>query len=192
MQPRSFGERLRLELESRQRKNSRYSLRAFAASLKTDHSTLSQIMRGTRHASVELIRSWSVCMKIDPEETALYIAAESIPDAGALRAQEQLRHWLAEAAALVNGPVHFQILRYSRTPEFQSDTRWLAEKIGVPVDEVNVALSRLLRLGFLSVENAAHWEDRTGLVELSETEFRKLALARVRRELGPNLPDPVS
>lgn len=48
-----FRARLRQEFESRRRKNPRYSLRALAMFLNTDHSTLAQILRGARYGVCE-------------------------------------------------------------------------------------------------------------------------------------------
>jgi hypothetical protein len=50
---------------------------------------------------------------------------------------------------------------------------------------VNLALSRLLRLRLLEVNEDGKWKDATGLPELTEKEFRKLALKRARK-LGAN------
>ena len=44
----SFRERLQAELAQRCGRNARYSLRAFANFLETDHASLSQLLRGTR------------------------------------------------------------------------------------------------------------------------------------------------
>jgi hypothetical protein len=64
-------------------------------------------------------------------------------------------------------------------------------QIGESVHTVNLALSRLLRLRLLEVSTTGEWKDRTGLRRLTEREFRKLALMRVRQsatELPADLP----
>ena len=65
---------------------------------------------------------------------------------------------------------------------FRADCRWIALQIGAEVDEVNMAFSRLLRLGLLEVRSAGTWREMTGLKSPTEKEFRKLALARVREK----------
>jgi hypothetical protein len=176
-----FRERLRQELESRRKKNPRYSVRALAAFLKTDHSTLAQILRGTRRVPVSCLRAWTRKLRIGAEQTAAYIAAEHAPDAQTAQRQHQLRHWTAEAMALTSEPAHLHILRLCRAREFRADCRWIAAQAGVGVDEVNMALSRLLRLGLLQA-NAEGWSDSTGLRRLTAREFLNVALARVRKE----------
>ena len=177
-----FRQRLEREFNSRREKNPRYSLRAFAAFLATDHSTLSQILRGNRPVPVSRIRSWARKLAMPPEEAAVYVAAEHAPDPALAGRDEQMRHWTAEATEIVGNRVHFDILRMARTRGFRADSRWIAAKIGASADDVNLAVSRLLRLRLLDAGVAGKWTDTTGLAALTESEFRKLALARVREQ----------
>jgi transcriptional regulator with XRE-family HTH domain len=185
MQRRFFGERLRQEFDLRRQRNPRYSLRALAVFLDTDHSTLSQILRGARRVPVGRVRCWAGKLGIGAEETTVYIAAEHAPDPRTAERQHQLLQWTAEAMSVVNEPAHWHILRLSTAAEFRPDCRWIAQQIGVTVDQVNLALSRLLRLRLLQVTAAGEWQDATGLRNLTEVEFRGLALKRAR-ELGRN------
>jgi transcriptional regulator with XRE-family HTH domain len=182
MQERGFRERLGEEFDARRQKNARYSLRAFAAFLETDHSTLSQILSGSRRIPVRHVRSWARKLGMDREEATAYVAAEHVPGAAHAKREEQLRHWTAEAMSIVTERVHWEILRLCRTPGFRYDCRWIASEIGTTVDEVNLALARLLRLRLVEVSAGGEWRDTTNLPELSEKEFRKLALARVRQK----------
>ena len=177
-----FRQRLEREFSSRREKNPRYSLRAFAAFLSTDHSTLSQILRGGRPVPVSRIRSWARKLDMPPEEAAVYVAAEHAPDPALAGRDEQIRHWTAEATQIVANRTHFDVLRLARTRGFRADSRWIAAKIGASVDDVNLAISRLLRLRLLEAGQAGKWIDTTSLADLTENEFRKLALARVREQ----------
>src|SRR5437660_12919704 len=96
-----FTERLSEEFAARKLHNQRYSLRAFAAFLGADHSTLSQVLRGTRRATVAQLRAWSRKLAITPPEIAVYLAAEQVPDDATAGRQAMLRHWTAEAMAVV-------------------------------------------------------------------------------------------
>jgi hypothetical protein len=150
--------------------------------LGADHSTLGQILRGARRVPVAQIRRWAKKLAISPEETAAYMAAEHAPDARTVARQRQLQHWTAEAMAVTSEPAHWHILRLCRAPGFRQDCRWIARQIGATVDQVNVALSRLLRLGLLQVNAQGEWKDTSALARITEREFRKTALARVRKE----------
>jgi hypothetical protein len=175
-----FCEWLCREFESRRKRNSRYSIRAFAAFLRTDHSTLSQILRGARRVPMNRIGAWAEKLSIGGEEVTFYAAAESGPDPVAHARHEQLRHWTAEAASIMREPIHLRILNLSRRPNFRADCRWIAGQLDVNVDEVNIAFSRLLRLRLISAIDQNTWTDLTGIPELTEREFLGMALARVR------------
>jgi len=166
-----FGACLAHEFESRRRKNSRYSLRAFAAYLGTDHSTLSQVLRSRRRAPARQIRAWAKKLGLGTEEASVWVAVEH-PES------EADRHWTEEAMGIVTERVHWQIIDLCRAPEFRADCRWVAEQTGVSTDKVNLALSRLLRLGLLEM-SGSRWTERTGQRELTESEFRKIALTRI-------------
>jgi len=175
-----FREKLEQEFAARRAKNPRHSLRAFAAFLGADHSSLAQILRGRRRAPAAQIRAWARKLGLTQEEAAVYIAAEHVPDEATAHRQHQLRHWTAEALGIVSEPAHWDILRLSRTVEFEPDSRWIAQKTGLTVDQVNVALSRLLRLRLLAIGDDGKWQDLAEQA-ITERQFRKLALARVRQ-----------
>src|SRR5215470_9287243 len=118
-----FPERLNEELAARKQSNARYSLRAFATFLGADHSTLSQVIRGTRRATTAQVRAWARKLAITPEEITMYLAAEQAPDDATSGRQAMLRHWTAEAMAVVRDREHFEILRLCRGPEFRPDCR---------------------------------------------------------------------
>ena len=180
----TFRDRLEKELAARRAVNSRYSMRAFAALLDVDHATLSQILRGKRSVPAERIAAWGRKLKLSPEEAAVYAAVARIADENARVKEEQLRHWAAEMLALLTQPVHREMLRLSRLKGFRADSRWIANEAGVSVDEVNIALSRLLRLGLLEVVAAGVWTDKTGLAEITSASFRKFVAERI-----PSPPD---
>lgn len=180
----TFRERLRQEFELRRAKNARYSLRAFAAFLGADHSTLSQILRSKRRIPDARIRGWSAKLGLDHEEVSVYLAAARLPDGATRSRQEHLRHWTADAMCVVNERVHWQMLKLAAAPGFQPDCRWIAKRTGASVDQVNLALATLLRLRLLSVTPTGAWKESTGLEPLTERAFRSLALARVREYAG--------
>lgn len=181
MQQSKFGERLKREFEARRAKNRRYSLRAFAAFLEIDHSSLSQILRGSRRASADQIRSWAGKLGMAREEADLYVATEGVPHRSSIARQGEIRHWTDEAFTIIELRIHWEILKLCRQPGFQADCRWIARQTRESVDNVNLALSRLLRLGLLELTSTGEWKDRTGLCQLTELEFRRLALLRVRQ-----------
>ena len=171
-----FRDRLGAEFRIRKDANPRYSLRAFASFLGSDHSTLSKIRRGKRPVPASQIRSWGKKLGIPADEAAVYVAAEHLLDEVSVRRESQLRHWTAEALAILEDATHWRIVELSRTPEFQPDCRWIADRAIVSVDAVNIALTRLLRLRIID----GAWADTTNAQ--TESEFREIALARIREQ----------
>jgi transcriptional regulator with XRE-family HTH domain len=178
-----FRNRLAQEFAARREKNSRYSLRAFAKFLGADHSTVSQILRGARPVPASRIRAWGKKLALSAEEISAYIAAGHVPEADVLERQRQLLHWSVEAMSIVTEPLHYEIVCLSRSEAFRADCRWIAEETGVTTDAVNIAVSRLLRLGLMEMDKD-RWRDLTELADLNPDAFRKLALARVREKNG--------
>lgn len=175
----TFRERLIRAFETRKAANGRYSVRAFASFLEVDHATLSQILRGKRSVAGEHVRAWARKLKLSAEEIAVYAAVGRMADENARLREEQLRQWAAEMLALLTQPVHCEMLRLSRDKDFRADSRWIAKAAGVSVDEVNIALSRLLRLGLLEVTAAGVWTDKTGLAAITPASFRKFVAERI-------------
>ena len=175
-----FQQRLEQELRDRRLKNPRYSLRAFASFLETDHSTLSQILRNKRPIPIAQLRQWAKKLSMTSEETAAFIAAEHLPDSATLKRQQQLRHWTAEALAVIGDRSHWEIIRLAGTRGFKASSRAVAIELGAGVDQVNVALSRLLRLGLLEMAPGNKWKPLLGSTCITETEFRKRSLVRIR------------
>jgi hypothetical protein len=121
---------LQTELARRRSGNSRYSLRSFARDLSVDHSTLSQILRGRRRLTGRSVRAFG----------------------GRLRLQAP---HIAELCALENESA---VLSALDRPGFQADSRWVASMVGIPLDEVNVTLQRLLRKRIVAMTTRARWE----------------------------------
>jgi transcriptional regulator with XRE-family HTH domain len=117
------------ELARRCARNRRYSLRAFARFLGTDHSTLSQLLRGRRRLTRRTVLALG---------RRLGLSDAVLARCGALEDDHAVLH----AVGL---------------PSFQPDTRWLAMRTGLPIDEVNVSLHRLLHGGALTMVTRTDW-----------------------------------
>jgi broad specificity polyphosphatase/5'/3'-nucleotidase SurE len=120
---------LRRELKKRQQRNSRYSIRAFAKSLATHHSTLTRILRSDRRLTPRSIETLGARLKMTPAEIS-----------------EARRE---ESCAL--------ILRTVRDPRFRPDSRWIATMTGIPTDQVNIALHWLLHERRLVMTSRSAW-----------------------------------
>jgi len=121
---------LQAEFERRRGTNPRYSLRSFARDLSLDHSTLSQILRGRRRLTGRTVRALGRRLRLSAAD-------------------------VAELCALENESAVLSVLDRRN---FQADSRWVASMIGIPLDEVNVTLQRLLRKRIVAMTARARWE----------------------------------
>lgn len=124
-----FSDLLRHEFERRRANNRRYSLRAFARSIGSDHSTLSQNLRGRRRLTRRTIARLGHRLGLT---------------AGAI----------AESCADAN---NVAVLAAVARPKFRADTRWIATMAGIPIDDVNISLQRLLYKGALIMAAPSEW-----------------------------------
>lgn len=120
---------LAAEFAQRRGRNVRYSLRAFARDLGTDHATLSQVMRGRRVLSPRMAQKFGRRLQL--------------PESDILEACEQHN---AEA-----------ILRLGQTSAFRPNSRWIATRTGLPLDGVNAALARLIHERRLVMQTKHKW-----------------------------------
>jgi transcriptional regulator with XRE-family HTH domain len=129
-----FHELLASELTRRRAGNPRYSLRAFARHLGIDHSALSQILRGRRRLTTRVLRRLGAALRL-PQ-------AEIERAAGAANAD-------AIAAVVAD-------------PAFRPDCRWIASKLAMRLDDVQIALHEVLRSGRVVMRSHARWEVMNG------------------------------
>ena len=78
---------------------------------------------------------------------------------------------------------HQAILELVHTRGFQTDSRWIARRLGISVDDVNVALQRLLRLNLLEMTSSKRWVDKSGDAEFQTPLLPAAAAQQVDREV---------
>jgi hypothetical protein len=120
---------LATEFAQRRHRNQRYSLRAYARDLGTDHATLSQVIRGRRVLSPRLVRHFGQKLNLSRQDIA-----------------EACEQHHADA-----------IVRLARRASFKPNSRWIATRTGLSLDAVNAALARLLHRRQLTMASTRHW-----------------------------------
>lgn len=178
--PTSFRAFVGEELARRCARNEQYSLRAFAVDLCLDHSSLSQLLRGRRRWSERAIRETGARLGLAPERIEGFVARErsgADPLEGSASG-DVVRSLTQDALAVMSSFVHEALLELTHLDDFRPDSRWIARVLDVSVDEVNVALQQLLRLGMLGMEGE-RWVDRTGDRTLVHTDLAHETLRRL-------------
>ena len=158
--PRRFRQLLQEELATRCARNPRYSLRAFARYLRLDHSTLSQLLRGRRRFTARTVERIGARLSLAPAVITQFVELERTPPES--WAARELRQLSRDASLSLAEWHHPAILELTRLASFRADVRWIARVLGLPVDEVNIAITRLARLGLLDMQSPATWVDKAG------------------------------
>ncbi len=184
--PGTFRLHLQAELGRRCAGNPHYSLRAFAKYLAIDHATLSQLLRCKRRFSPATIEKLGRRLGIDSSLIAGYIAREQqarqlVESATTLHEVQQLAK---DTANLVSDWYHFAILELIHLPQFKPDTRWIARVLEITPDEVNVALTRLMRLRLLEMKAPDRWIDRSGSAAASMNDFAQATIAKLQEQVN--------
>lgn len=170
---------LREALAARCARNPRYSLRAFARQLGTDHSTLSQILRGRRPLAVRTIARYCDKLGVPAEIRDRFIVAERHRRRHAATTPAGLTRLGRELSTLLSDWRHFAILELTRLGSFTPDSHWIARVLDATVDDVNIAVQRLLRFGLLQMTSDSEWTPTSPAVLVSLDGFLEAIASRL-------------
>jgi DNA-binding IclR family transcriptional regulator len=104
-------------------------MRAFARDLRTHHTTLTQILQRRRRLTPRAIRHLG---------SRLGLNASAIVEASLRESGDEILHLVSD-------------------PAFRPDSRWIAMRIGLSLDDVNRALQQLLRRRLLRMDASRRW-----------------------------------
>lgn len=135
------------EFIERCRKNSAYSLRAFAKYLEIDQSFLSKILKGQRSVTKDLAEAVGPKLGLKTSQVKALFSAGAASMPGFLSLTDDEFELLSEWH-------HFAIIELSKTSGFDPDPQKIANRIGIHVEEVREALERLQRLNFIQISDA--------------------------------------
>jgi uncharacterized protein (TIGR02147 family) len=161
--PVSFRDLLVKEFTQRTKKNSRYSLRAFAALLGTDSSRLSKILRGERPVNPDLIEAFGKKLKLSPGRIESYKTYREVIELKkpAESNAESLRflQLTQDSFEILADSVHYSLLELMKLKGFRTETPWLANTLNRPKLVIESAIERLVRTGLLEVRENGTWRD---------------------------------
>lgn len=135
---------LQKQFELRRQRNARYSLRAFAATLQMDASSLSQMLSGKRTPSKKVLLSICQRLTASPKELRMM----SLLDDSTTVADDAFQ-LSADTFAVISEWYHFALLELTFIAGFKSDPKWIASQLKISVTEVKAAIDRLVRLNLL-------------------------------------------
>ncbi len=176
---------LQAELGRRCAKNSQYSLRAFAKFLAIDHATLSQLMSGKRPLTPRTILKLGTRIGLDRAAIDGYAAAECRwrNDPADHSASSEMQQLADDAAHVIADWYHYAILELTRLEDFKPDSRWIARVLGLTPDQVNLAVTRLVRLGLLVMAGRQRWIDQSGDTTARLADFNQKTVQQLSQQV---------
>jgi uncharacterized protein (TIGR02147 family) len=166
------------------RRNPRFSLRSFAKQLGIDHSTLSQVLRSRRRLSARALEAVGKSMGLSEEAIRAY--AQSLKKKlNSKSVSEDIRSFRfdLDTFQLLSVWYHYAILELIQVQGFTTDSRWIGNTLGIAVEDVNVALQRLLRLGLLEMSGRDCWIDKSGDAEFHGDALTEAASNQMNQEI---------
>ncbi len=151
---------LRRALVERVSRNPSYSLRAFARDLGISHAYLSLVLSGKRPIPVKRALHFSQAVGLDQKASlgfldscrrAQFDRKISSPVEPKAKSGEEFFSVRLDQFKYLSEWYHVAILDLTTLDCFESSDRWVADRLGLTLEEVRAAVSRLKRLGLLTV-----------------------------------------
>jgi len=168
MNPENLRVAVQTEFVKRCKKNSAYSLRAYAKFLETDQSLLSKILRDERRISKKAAARLGAKLGIRPSEIA--------------EKKETFLPLADDEFAAISEWYHFAILELFKTKGFAPTAAHVAKRLGLHITEAQAALERLHRLGIIRLEKkraTLNSKNNSFTNNAATTEARKLLQKRL-------------
>ena len=146
---------------TRSKKNSRFSLRAFAQNLGISHSTLSQIFNGNRNLSRETTVQIAEKLKLNSLETEYFCLLVELESAVKLETKNMLLNRInrlrpegaseanllsVDSFKMISDWYHYAILQILKIKFIPHTALFISKALGIHKTETEMALERLLRL----------------------------------------------
>lgn len=150
---RNFLDIVREEYLERVKRNSRYSIRAFAKSLEISSTMMSMLMNGKREASPEMISKIGLKIGLDLKSIELYSRKKSRSKQGERRTADrkfdQYTSFTIDTFEIISNWEHYAVLELITIKNF--DKKWMARKLDLPVKKIEEVLKRLVRVNILKL-----------------------------------------
>ena len=166
----TISEFLGAEFSKRKLRNETYSLRAFARDLELSPSRLSEILGGNHGVSEKTADNIAQKLKLKPRDRQFFrdlilsessrnvnvrkLAKARLDDARNSNSHVQIKE---DEFRVISDWYHAAILELTQLKDFQSDLRWISEKIGITQEESRVAIERLLHMRLLKSDAEGKW-----------------------------------
>lgn len=153
---------LREKLAEIQRGNPDYSLRAYARKVGVHPGALTYIINGKRNVSRKLAERITRRLLLDPQQRSEILSL--FPEKIRYRKQSDPRatlepRYLELSAAQFKIAAeweHFAVMSLAKCEGFQSDSEWIAKRLGITSTRAKQVVERLLQLGLFQLDESGH------------------------------------
>ena len=190
-----FRQIFRDELARRCRVRPQYSLRAFARDMEINPPRLSEVLAGKKGLSRTAAIKIGTRLGFNKTENQYFADLVDAQSARSLAtrkiAQTKLHHARTHAEArllqldafqIVSDWYHFAILQLMQLSTFRSDHAWIAKMLGIPIDSVNEAMVRMIRLDLIK-KNPNGYQLLKDYVTTSSGEIPSEAIRKFHRQV---------
>jgi len=181
---------LKEELVKRQKINPLYSARAMAKNLNVSPGFFCQVLGGKRKLSEEKARLILQKLNWGAKKKKLFLNLVRLESTVNAEVRSQLLSEILsqknnasyfhnieiDQFAIIADSYHYAILELTETADFLPSADWIARKLNLTVETVELAVERLLRIGLLKQERkklTKSWSDYTAGREIPADAIRK-------------------
>lgn len=203
--PHNFVGFLKLELQERNKKNPRYSLRSFAKNMDLSSSFVSKLLNGKRPLTEGTYNKIISQLSLDPEIADYYRQIEFIE--GSLKTAKDMSRLIEgelnenfddeeqktiaeqkkykalnlDQFSFIADWYHFAILELLTVEDFIFNPNYIASQLGISPLEAKMAVERLFRLGLIKSRKTAR-DEQIFVVENNSTIGRDIATAATLKQ----------
>lgn len=165
----SYRKYIEREFRRRCRRNSLYSLRAFARDLEISASKLSEVLRGKCGLSASAAEKLCVHLKLSEVETKHFVilveAEHSRNSTRKAQARDLLKRFQAhhgygeldiERFKIISDWQHLALLELMELENYESDLEWMSQKIGLDIFLVSESLERLEKFELIEIKDGKY------------------------------------
>jgi hypothetical protein len=174
-----FKKAIQSEFSKRVKKNSSYSVRAFAQFLEIEPSSLAQILNGKRKLTDKMCVRLATRLNFSPLKVRSLLAGNS----NRMESFSKFNKVNEDAFRVISEWHYYAILELTQCEGFQGRTQWIAKTLGLSFAETLESIDRLKRLNYLEITPEGKWIDRLGDTNNLGNEFKAPAFTEHQRQV---------
>lgn len=163
---------LKEELVNRQKKNPAYSLRSYAEFLGIHPGTLSSVFNGKRTLPVATAEKIATKLNLSPKEKHFFLkslATEKARFKFLSEDEKENQVYLDETHfQIIAEWEHYGVITLLECQGFQSDAKWIADRLGISTGRVELAIDRLLKANLIVTDENGQYKKTFSKLKTTE------------------------